>query len=179
MIRRIAFAGASGTGKTALATALAQVFRLPLCPVGSRDTAKQMGFDSPYDVDAAGRRAEFQTALRERKAMWEAANTDFVTDRTHADNAVYSMLHDCWKDAQIEVYRLANERYTHIFVCPMSAHWHLGDDPDRVQDELYHRTFESALLSTLPLLTSRAPITIVTPSDFDHRLELVLRVLGG
>jgi cytidylate kinase len=51
--KRIAFCGASGTGKTTLATWLAEKLGLPLNPVGSRSVAKSMGFDSPYDVDRA------------------------------------------------------------------------------------------------------------------------------
>jgi hypothetical protein len=50
---RIAFCGASGTGKTTLARFLSERFELPLNPTGSRSTAKALGFDSPYDVDKA------------------------------------------------------------------------------------------------------------------------------
>lgn len=53
MSLRIAFAGASGTGKTTLAARLANALRLPLNSVGSRSTARSMGFASPYDVDHA------------------------------------------------------------------------------------------------------------------------------
>lgn len=50
---RIAFCGASGTGKTTLARYLSERFELPLNPIGSRSTAKALGFESPYDVDRA------------------------------------------------------------------------------------------------------------------------------
>lgn len=50
---RIAFCGASGTGKTTLAKAIQQKYGLELNPVGSRSVSKAMGFDSPYDVDKA------------------------------------------------------------------------------------------------------------------------------
>lgn len=63
---RIAFMGASGTGKSTLAQWLVgpdaglEITRgLPICPVGSRSTAKAMGFvgpdgeGRPYDVDRA------------------------------------------------------------------------------------------------------------------------------
>lgn len=63
---RIAFMGASGTGKSTLAQWLVgpdaglEITRgLPICPVGSRSTAKAMGFigsdgeGRPYDVDEA------------------------------------------------------------------------------------------------------------------------------
>lgn len=50
---RIAFVGASGTGKTTVARALAARLDIPMNPVGSRSVAQEMGFESPYDVDNA------------------------------------------------------------------------------------------------------------------------------
>lgn len=56
---KIAFAGASATGKTTLTTYLAEQFNLPINPHGSRSMAKAMGFindkgdGDPYAVDRA------------------------------------------------------------------------------------------------------------------------------
>jgi hypothetical protein len=56
---KIAFAGASGTGKSTLARWTAETYNLPFNPVGSRSVAKSMGFvgedgeGRPYDVDQA------------------------------------------------------------------------------------------------------------------------------
>ena len=61
---RIAFAGVSGSGKSTLARWLVSqegpLAGLPICPVGSRSVAKEMGFvdpetgeGRPYDVDRA------------------------------------------------------------------------------------------------------------------------------
>jgi len=50
---RIAFIGASGTGKTTLAKWVAETYSLPLNPVGARSVARDMGFETPYDVDQA------------------------------------------------------------------------------------------------------------------------------
>ena len=56
---RIAFCGASGTGKSTLAkwivenAAELKLDGIELNPVGSRSVAKAMGFSSPYDVDKA------------------------------------------------------------------------------------------------------------------------------
>jgi nicotinamide riboside kinase len=183
MDHRIAFAGASGTGKTTLAKRVAAQLdsssRPPyaFCPVGSRDTAKEMGFDSPYDVDAAGKRAEFQRLLFERKHRWENERFEFVTDRTHSDNAAYSMIHGCWTGAMIESYTRANARYTHIFLCPMTSYWNLGEDPMRVSERAYHERFEERLIESLLRTVFVAPITIVTPSNLDERVDLVLRLL--
>lgn len=56
---KVAFAGASGTGKSTLARWVAETYNLPFNPVGSRSVAKSMGFvgedgeGRPYDVDQA------------------------------------------------------------------------------------------------------------------------------
>src|SRR5579884_1906638 len=93
---RIAFCGASGTGKTTLAEHVAKKYGLEMNPVGSRSVAKDMGFESPYDADKAGRRAEFQRRLVDSKREWEATHDSFVTDRTTFDNLTYMALHDVY-----------------------------------------------------------------------------------
>ena len=58
---RIAFLGVGATGKSTLARYLSETKGLPINPVGSRSTAKKMGFvgpdgeGRPYDVDRADR----------------------------------------------------------------------------------------------------------------------------
>ena len=91
---RLALCGSSGTGKTTLANFLAEHLSLPINPVGSRSVAAAMGFASPYDVDAAGKRAEFQKRLLTEKVAWEKGRESFVTDRTTMDNITYTVLHD-------------------------------------------------------------------------------------
>jgi hypothetical protein len=49
----VSFAGASGTGKTTLATWLSERLGVPRNPVGSRSVALSMGFENPYDTDKA------------------------------------------------------------------------------------------------------------------------------
>src|SRR5450631_4116837 len=92
---RTAFAGSSGTGKSVLTTFIHEKYGYPINPVGSRSVAQAMGFASPYDVDKAGKRAEFQRRLFVEKCNWEDAHESFVTDRTHIDNLIYSSMHGC------------------------------------------------------------------------------------
>lgn len=61
---RIAFCGASGTGKTTLARVIGQELGLSMNPHGSRSTAKKMGFSNPYDVDRASLKW-YQALLKE------------------------------------------------------------------------------------------------------------------
>lgn len=137
--RRIAFMGASGTGKTTLAQWVAQEYNLPKNPVGSRSVAQELGFESPYDVDAAGRRHEFQSLLLARKIQWEAEQDEFVTDRTTLDNLVYTAFHHI--DTAVEQYRLSYSafyRYTDVFFCPTASHLQIDKDPHRDSRVEYH-----------------------------------------
>lgn len=155
---RIGFSGASGTGKSTLMNFVADKLGLPTNPVGSRSVARDMGFDSPYDVDKAGKRGEFQSRLLLQKMLWEEEHDDFVTDRTPFDNLVYTMLHDVrtvtdeyFKETVRGVYR-----YTHIIYCPVSAFCDPGDDAARVKDLTYHRVYDYALWGMLDRLVYRS-----------------------
>lgn len=146
---RISFCGASGTGKTTLMNAVHARFGWPICPVGSRSVSAAMGFASPYDVDAAGKRAEFQRRLFEEKHAWEEAHEDFVTDRTHLDNLIYSSMHGAAESIDYAAYIKAMGRYGIVFVCTMDSFHNVGSDPMRIQGLNYHRIFDSFLRGLL------------------------------
>jgi len=158
-VLRVAFAGASGTGKTTLARWVSERFGLPINPVGSRSVAAAMGFASPYDVDQAGRRAEFQARLLREKRAWEELHSEkgFVSDRTTLDNLTYTMLHDV---RSIDAATLASavvgaRHYTHVVYCPMDVVWKPGGDPARVPDETYHRLYDVVLKALLERYVGR------------------------
>lgn len=144
---RLAFSGASGTGKTTLTNILARALDLPVCPVGSRTVAAAMGFSSPYDVDKAGVRAEFQQRLLTEKAEWEAAHDSFITDRTHLDNLAYCTLHSVYdvNEKYVDKVLARTCRYTDIVFTRMDDFQIVGDDPARVADKSYHRMYEHLL----------------------------------
>ena len=144
---RLAFTGASGTGKTTLARRFSEEFGLPLCPVGSREVAKAMGFASPYDVDAAGKRKEFQRRLFEEKVAWESAHEAFVTDRTVIDNVTYSDMPGGGLPAPAREVTKATSAYDIIFWTRMEDGIDIGDDPARMSDLAYHSRFEGLLRS--------------------------------
>ncbi len=143
---RIAISGASGTGKTTLARAIAERYQIPLNPIGARDVAKEMGFDNPYDVDQAGRRVEFQARLFERKLEWEQAHESFVTDRSYFDNLTYCALHMLPQvdEAMLKRFSEAMNRYDMVFVLPRAAFQRL-DDGIRQTNPVYHLMYESIL----------------------------------
>jgi predicted ATPase len=176
---RVAFAGASGTGKTTLAEFVAKTCGIPLNPVGSRSVAKNMGYDSPYDVDAAGKRGIFQHRLLVEKVAWERAHESFVTDRTVADNLVYTALHDvkCIDEEYLETVRTHFSHYTHVFFCKMSSFFHLGSDPIRVKERAYHEVFEKCLMGVLP--ASRQFYVYPAGSTVEDRFNRIKIVLGN
>lgn len=145
---RIGFTGGSGTGKTTLANHLVEKLKLPFNPIGSRSVAMEMGFANPYDVDEVpGKRAEFQKKLLANKRKWEDTHASFVTDRTTADNLVYTMLHNIRSidEEDLKQYMGGLWRYTHIIHCPVAAFCQIGNDPARVQEMSYHRLYDMAL----------------------------------
>lgn len=180
---RLAFCGASGTGKTTLAKWMSEEFDLPFNPVGSRSVAKSMGFDNPYDVDEAGMRGEFQRELVRQKRAWEDEHESFVTDRTTLDNLTYTMFHGIYSidAALLDAIVGGLKRYTHIVICPVSAFIKIGDDPHRVgggkyeADDTYHRLFDITLRALL--IKFRDPkgcrVTVLGDSELDRRQEAV------
>ena len=148
---KIAFCGASGTGKTTLTDWVQEIYRLDFNPVGSRSVAKAMGFDSPYDVDKAGKRAEFQQRLLDDKVGWEAGRESFVTDRTPLDNLLYTSLHDVYSitEAQIDKALEHTRSYDLVFYTPLSAFINTAGDKDRAADQSYHRVYDMAMCGFL------------------------------
>ncbi len=183
MIRRIGFAGCSGTGKTWLAERIARELDLPLCPVGSRQVSAQMGYASPYDVDAVpGARRAFQVELQRAKTEWERQHESFVSDRTPVDNLVYTALHDVQAIGadMMQLTRRHFHTYTHVVVCWRSGFQRLGVDPARVLEPIYHAIYEACLMGLLAELLG--PHTVVLPlrlSDPDERMAAVRAFMGA
>jgi hypothetical protein len=142
---RIAFSGASGTGKTTLATWISADYGIPFNPVGARSIAAEMGFATPYGADAAGKRGEFQRRLLARKLEWEADHESFVTDRTSLDNVAYTALHsvDAVDDSMLGDAIAGTQAYTLIVMCPLSGFWCTDEDVARLKGRTYHELFEA------------------------------------
>lgn len=170
---RIAFTGASGTGKTLLAEHLTKKFGLTFNPVGSRSVAIAMGFERPYDVDAAGKRAEFQTRLVDDKVAWEAEHEGFVTDRTTVDNLTYTIMHDVYAITPELLAKISRgmARYTHIIHCPVSAFCNPGGDESRVQDLTYHEICDMVLKSALDKYGAQHRVYTLHESSIEARLR--------
>ena len=175
---RVGIIGASGTGKTRLATWIAERWRLPLCPVGSRQIAKQMGFNNPYDVDVAGMRPAFQRRLFLEKRAWERDHESFVSDRTCFDNLAYATQHGARMEmAEVAEYYEAMDRYTHVVYLPVSAFQELGTDPHRVRERGYHHMFDIIVQGLLEDLETATPRLLHCGCPLEGRQERVAEFL--
>jgi len=176
---RIHFAGASGTGKTTLADMLAKELGYPLCPIGARDIATQMGLSSPYEADASGRRKEFQEKLYAAKKEWEDARACFVSDRSFFDLLIYEAIHipghldvGRWKDVW--------DYSDLIFYCPIGRFQHLAGDPARNTDPRYHAHYQNLLVTTFektPGAVRHPIVEIQTFLDADVLQEMKVTVV--
>lgn len=177
---RVAFCGASGTGKTTLTEWVAATYALPINPVGSRSVAKDMGFESAYATDAAGKRPEFQRRLVQAKTEWEASHAEFVTDRTTFDNLVYSMLHACDTiDAQLfDLASAGMQRYEYVVYCPAVVFIQLDGDPQRVTNMTYHHLYDAALWGLLQKFRATGTRLVTMPfSQLEHRKDFLRQLM--
>ncbi len=175
---RIAFAGSSGTGKTTLAEYIEDTFGLEYNPVGARTVSKLMGFESPYDVDKAGKRAEFQRRLVIEKCLWENTHDSFVTDRTTLDNIAYTMMHDVYSitDEILDHALLGLKRYTHIVYCPVDLFCVVDGDSSRVKDKTYQKLYDATLRGLLEKFSDKEP-KIVPVSSLEDRKRWLNRLI--
>lgn len=165
MTHRIAFAGASGTGKTTLARHVADRLLLPLAPSAARAAAAEMGLASPYDSDVQGSRTELQRRIVHKRIAWQQEHADgFVSDRSSYDDLAYTLIH-CGEPLYAECLtpvfnqdQILQPTYTVVVFCPMASFFSLGSDPARNPDLAYHREFERLLLTLLD--KARVPVDL-------------------
>lgn len=176
---RIAFCGASGTGKTTLARRVADHLGLPLSPSMARVAAADAGLASPYDADkrppppphhlhlgATVARERLQTAIVHRRIAWQSDHASgFVSDRTSFDDLAYTLLHACSTrtyqellEAVLLQWKLLAPTYDRVVLCPLASFWKHGGDPQRLDDLAYHKRFEALLLELLQ--KGRVPVDL-------------------
>ncbi len=184
MTIRLAFAGASGTGKTYLTTRLATELRLEVQPPFARAVAAELGFVSPYDVDAAGKRSAFQKRVLARLLAWQHdhAAQGFIADRSAFDVLAYTAIHcdartydECAEAVRLNILQGAL-RYDRLVLCPMASFFKVGSDPARVADPAYHLNYERLLrqiIAAFPValdLSLEGKSDVTRPAWIQHQL---------
>lgn len=173
--KKIAFTGASGTGKTTTAKLISEKYGFEINPVGSRYITDQMQLRSPYDVDAYGLRQEFQTRLFQEKLKWEQERSSFVTDRTYLDNLIYSIMHDCVKTVTKDYISdtvKQTKKYTHIVFFPLELFINTDHDPARRSNIEYQKTYETLLKTFLDCYVPNRYLTLTSSSAEDRVKEI-------
>jgi len=181
---RIAFAGASGTSKSTLATWLSEAYGLPLNPIGAMDVANRMGFSSVYDLARAGLRPKFRASLFGLKSAWEEQTESFVTDRTTLDDLTYGLLHDVSDATNPDYFDAAvahMARYDLVIHCPARVFCAPGGDAKRLVEPRYHRAFDimlSGLIREAEVELGFSVLELLDPG-LDERKALIGHVLEG
>ena len=93
---RIAFCGASGTGKTTLARRLAHHLNIPLGFWGNRLTARNMGFAKAQDTDIAVR----EVYSRKRAEGYDAETAAYAAIRARGQDDTRSNCRDLFQEMQ-------------------------------------------------------------------------------
>lgn len=174
---RIAIVGSFSTGKTTLATEVAEHLALPLLPEAAREVA---GLGFKLDKDAT---PEIEALIFLKHYNNELSTYSFVVDRSMLDIMAYAG----WvldnrprtKDMAIweECERLAERRlrtaYTHVFYLPIE--FPIVPDGLRPEDPDFQKDIDERLLA---LLESYGLVYETITGSVEERVQKVLRALG-
>ena len=186
---KIAFSGASGTGKTTLARAVAKKLGLPMEEMPTIDgsfvsTSRAVAFMLtgeyvPYKVDdKPGMRPIFQRTVLDFKQEWEQNHFGgFVTDRAHFDNLAYTCMHDANNTGSDRDFlrRIVSAQFQYdiVFFCPYDMFCKVGADPARKDSDAYQENFDAVLWGLYSRYSYEQCIEV--PGDvFEDRLQFCL-----
>jgi hypothetical protein len=167
---------------------LAAQLGVPLCPVGSRSVALEMGLvgddgkPDPYLADKRGVRREFQERLIASKTAWEREHASFVTDRTTLDNAAYSILHGAGgiSASYLRAAVAGMQRYDVVFYCPTETFIKIGGDGARVGGKgevseedarAYHDVYNQLIFALL--LKHYPAMTVLAVDGIEDRKRVI------
>lgn len=171
---KIAFTGASSTGKTTLAKALEEKLLLTYINVDSRkiiDNLNHSNIDNLNEQEFI----EFQKIWLDEKLKNENSLEQFITDRTYIDAIAY-MLNRNINDNEIFNRYIKNMKvYDFIFYLPVGR-IPFSDDGYRSKDEASNKNVDSYILELLQ--KNEIKYNEVNISDFENSLEYILNVIG-
>lgn len=180
---KIAFTGAGGTGKTTLATYLAEKWGVPYCGSVSREVMREMGVESEMAQDRMtdSDLLALQYAIFKRRQEKLASLDSYVTDRCALDNYIYGLrrcgaaLTDAirkeWEEGAVK------DLYTHdlVFYAPIGM-FPTAHDGTRVTDISHQHLMDVAMYGFLAKHAwdkCAAHVYILNMADLDRRKSFI------
>ncbi|MFK7972853.1 MAG: AAA family ATPase [Bacteroidia bacterium] len=179
---KIAFTGASGTGKTSVANKLVRsefgvTNGLSIVSVDSRSLLSSLGLGLANNISSSGYRV-FQTMYLSRKVAFEASADNYIVERSYADCLAYWRIH-CEETASDEenfiIDQLCKEKiktYNMHFLFPTDF-LELENDGFRHTNPEYHRNFEDVLKDIL--MECKIDPWIMPGLSIDRRTEFMIK----
>lgn len=180
---KIALTGAGGTGKTTLATHIAEKWKIPYVGSVSRHVFKDLGIlneDAQKAMDDTALLA-LQHAIYKKRNESVTEHQAFVTDRLGLDNYVYALrrcgkamtedVRQEWETAMVkDLYR-----FDLVFYCPTGL-FKTADDGVRVTDISHQHLIDTAIYGLLckhAFDRMAGHVYVVNMADLDRRKRYV------
>ena len=172
---KIAFTGASSTGKTSLARALQEkILNLEYITVDARKIIDSLKYSNIDDLNHE-EFLYFQKKWLDQKKNQEKKNSFFITDRTYIDSIAYMKNRDINDEILFDSCLKNMREYDLIFYLPLGR-IPFDDDGYRSNNEDENKNVDviiQRLLSDNKILNYR-----INMSDFDKSLDYVLSIIG-
>lgn len=194
---RVAFTGASGTGKTTLAKYVSEKYGIPYNPEGSRSAAERLGLKSPYDADFtceqcgmpenthtnvrhifSSLRPILQLSMFRGKRDWESDHEEFVTDRHFLDQYVYASIHMNNESNLINSLEAKYKEnwYSHVFYTPISSFFYMEGEgiEARKLDRTYQEHFDTQIAKFIREFPNVHVVNVTGVPDREKFLDEIL-----
>lgn len=172
---KIAFTGASSTGKTTLAKAIEEKLLLKYINVDSREIIDGLNHSNIDNLNEQ-EFIEFQKVWLNEKLENEKSINSFITDRTYIDAIAYMRNRNINNIELFNNYIKKMDVYDFIFYLPIQRISFLNDGY-RSKDEESNRNVDNFIIELLEKNAIKYRKVVI--SDFESSLEFVLDIVGN